>query len=668
MADAISIEETNKIRVALGLKPLPVPGGGPVFKEPANGPTQDEDDDPGSTLESRQAAGYENYKKLQDEAEAKAKREAKKDAIKKARDASQRFARLDGKGLGDEDAEVEVDTKTWLLRQKKRQKKVDQARKLEQELAEREQQVEHTAADLAGVKVGHELGDIEEGGDQVLTLKDTTIDENEEEGDELENLELKEREVLAEKMELKKKKPVYNPNDMDDQGGRSLLGQYDEEIDGKKRKRFVLGEKADGKGADGAVTGKPKPKVFSLDLEPDSTPISDYMDVSEVKIRKPKKKKKSTRRKEVDEDDIVPVKVEEADVQDEMDLDNGPATAPVANAKKRTFVDASFVDDDDLQASLALQRRDALKKRKKMRPEDIARQMREEASATPAAMEANGVDDAEGGLMIDETSEFVANLQKPTVPERRQRSTPKPREVTSMARSESPSDEDGDVDMDMERSHVVESPGSFKRETSAPAAGELPSTGLEAESTLDKGIGATLSMLTSRGLLKPAGSEADLNEQDRSRARFLSEKHAREAEAERRARVQRERDRASGKLSVMSAREKEAYAQEQNRQRETYESRAIADVFARDYRPHVELKYTDEHGRSLGAKEAFKHLSHQFHGKGSGKQKTEKRIKKIEDEKRREAVGVLDASKGRGLNAAVGAAGKKARAAGVRLG
>lgn len=50
------------------------------------------------------------------------------------------------------------------------------------------------------------------------------------------------------------------------------------------------------------------------------------------------------------------------------------------------------------------------------------------------------------------------------------------------------------------------------------------------------------------------------------------------------------------------------------------------------YKPDVKLEYIDEHGRLLNRKEAFRQLSHRFHGKGSGKMKTEKREKKWQEE------------------------------------
>jgi len=50
------------------------------------------------------------------------------------------------------------------------------------------------------------------------------------------------------------------------------------------------------------------------------------------------------------------------------------------------------------------------------------------------------------------------------------------------------------------------------------------------------------------------------------------------------------------------------------------------------YRPEVKLEYVDEAGRTMTPKEAFRYLSHRFHGKGSGKKKLEKRIKKSEED------------------------------------
>ncbi|KAE9375790.1 SART-1 protein [Stipitochalara longipes BDJ] len=655
MADAISIEETNRIRVSLGMKPLPVPGAaGPVFKDAPSAPAEEV----GSTLESRQAEGYDNYRKLQEAEDAKKRREAKAEAVKKARDAAKRFTKLEGKGLGETDEE-DLDARSWLIKQKKRQKEIEKARKREQELADAEIAAEYTAKDLAGVKVGHEIDTFEEGEVQVLTLKDTTIEENEEEGDELENLDLRERERLNEKLELKKKKPVYNPNDVDETGEKSILAHYDEEIDGKKGKRFTL----DGMGStaeasrEGISLQKMKPKVFSLDILQDE-PKSDYLDISEIKIKKPKKKKvKSTRQKAVDEDDIFP-EVAATDSPQQggsaMEVDQPVAT------KKRTFEDMSFVDDEDLQASLAAQRRNALKKRQKLRPEDIVQQLQKEEPASPAPDE---VVEGEAGLVIDETSEFVANLQKPVALDRKRTSnSQQPETVTDMN-----ADSDDDIDMEQSYANVEDEEDRLARLNREESANEdITNNGLEKEATLDHGVGSTLKLLKERGIIKTAES-GDLNAIFRQKQLFLAEKQRREGEAERKARTQRERDRATGRLDRMSAREKEDYARSQNTFRDQQESRQLAEHFNKEYKPNVELKYIDDFGRSMNQKEAFKHLSHQFHGKGSGKQKTEKMLKKIEDEKRKEAQSSLDGSQIGGMSNATAQQRKKQRQAGVRL-
>jgi U4/U6.U5 tri-snRNP-associated protein 1 len=337
-----------------------------------------------------------------------------------------------------------------------------------------------------------------------------------------------------------------------------------------------------------------------------------------------------------------------------MEIDSGSATV-----KKGIYEDVSFVDDDDLQASLAAQRRGALKKRKRVRPEDIAKQLREEAAISDPAEEEETT-----GLVIDETSEFVANLQKPEAPEvKRPRVAPQHTEVATSMGAES--DEDGDVNMEQQSYANVEDQEDLedrlKREEE-----NISSMGVDNEATLDKGLGSTLKLLKDRGILKTSES-GDRNAIFREKQLFLAEKQRREAAAELKARQQRERDRATGRLDRMSAREKEDYARQQNTYRDQQESRQLAEHFNKEYRPNVELKYTDEFGLNMNQKEAFKHLSHQFHGKGSGKQKTEKLLKKIEDEKRREAQSLLDSSQLAGMSGAVGQQLKKQRQAGVRL-
>jgi U4/U6.U5 tri-snRNP-associated protein 1 len=670
--DAATIEETNRLRVSLGMKPLPVPG--------AENDANSEEEEDVDTLESRQAQGYENYRKLQEAEATKKRREERVAAIRKARDQAQRFAKLEGKGLGEEDEKVDVDAKSWLLGQKKRQKKIEKARKLEEELAAAEAEaaaaVQYTSKDLAGIKVAHDTSAFLDGDEQILTLKDSTIGQDDESGDELENFDLREKEKLEDRIGLKKRKPGYNPLD-DEEGERGILSHYDEEIEGKKSKKFTL----DQDGAIGelsAIMEQPtqdsrKLQSVSLDdivgksiaselrsqrplLTPsnagnDAAPSSDYLAASEVKVKKPKKKKnKGTRQKQVDEDDIFPI--EQTNGNDgSMDIDSKDA----APKKKRKNLDEDFVDDDDLQASLAAQRRNALKKRKKMRPEDIAKQLREQADdEQPAGGE------QEGGLVIGEISEFVAGLSKPEEEEEERR----PRKRRTTTRSPERDEDEDMADINHNYNPTQDESDLLQQ---AQQQEEASTAIVDEEKTVGEGMGAALALLRERGLVTDSSSSAFQAHRDRED--FLLKKRLLEAELDEQTRQQRERDRRSGKLDRMSQRDREEYARQENHRRDLLQSRRLAELFAKTYKPNVEIKYHDENGRELDRKEAFKEMSHQFHGKGSGKGKTEKMLKKIEDEKRREGQSLFDAggASGGGMSAAAQQQVKKRREAGVRL-
>jgi len=61
-----------------------------------------------------------------------------------------------------------------------------------------------------------------------------------------------------------------------------------------------------------------------------------------------------------------------------------------------------------------------------------------------------------------------------------------------------------------------------------------------------------------------------------------------------------------------------------------------------DYKPSVEITYTDKRGRVIEEKEAFRELSHKFHGKGSGKKQIEKRYEKLKKKERMKQMNSFD--------------------------
>lgn len=297
---------------------------------------------------------------------------------------------------------------------------------------------------------------------------------------------------------------------------------------------------------------------------------------------------------------------------------------------------------------MAAQRRNALKKRKRIRPEDIARLLKEQENDSE---DEKGTEN--GGLVIGEISEFVAGLNKPEEEEKRKAK----RTQTPIKSAESDDDDQPMHDLLDEKVEYRDSP-----------APESPKENDgDEEQAVGEGMGAALALLRGRGLIEQSHGDNHF-ENLRTREEFLAKKRQLEEELDEETRRQRERDRASGKLDRMSMQNREEYARQQNTWRDHQQSKRLAELFQSGYKPSVNLEYTDDHGRSLDRKEAFKHLSHQFHGKGSGKGKTEKRLKKIDDEKRREAQSMFDASQNGGMSVATAQQLKKRREAGVRLG
>jgi U4/U6.U5 tri-snRNP-associated protein 1 len=658
--DAETLAQWNKLRASLGQAPLPTPGaaaGEAQFKAKDEQATQDSQNDL-STLEKRAAAADSNWENLEKERRQKRERDERKQAAKKARDLAARQERLTGTTLGEGDDTDGLDTRSWLLKAKKRQREIEKARKAEEELAAREEQAQYTSKDLAGVKVAHEAAAFDEMTDeQILTLKDAEIGEDSED-DELENAELKAREKTEENLLLKKRRPDYDPTEQDEK--RNILYKYDEEIDGKRTKQFTLdgqgtSNRADQKRAEDDERTRSKSLKISLDMLQDDVATSDYVEAVPVKVKKPKKSKKEKKSRSRLEEEPDDSSTQPATLANSQTADASGAVRSDLDRHPIEF------DDEDLQAKLAEQRRQALKKRKRTDAAEVARKLREE-------MEVDEDDTEEVGLVIDETTEFVANL-KPIEAEQVEndiRSTSHPHPSNEIGQV----DDEGDVEMEQESYAAVEDEDEraqrAQRETSASA--ELTTTGLDDEETMiGQGIAASLNMLRKRGVVSSESADS-LAEKERQRAKFLAAKQRFFDEFDAKAKREREEDRRTGRFDNMSKKDRDAHQQRQNEQREIYAQRQLAEAFSREYKPDVKLKYTDEYGRDMNQKEAFKHLSHMFHGKGSGKQKTEKRLKKIDDEKKSMAKGVLNVGDAEGgMMNVQGREGKRQKTAGVRL-
>lgn len=127
--------------------------------------------------------------------------------------------------------------------------------------------------------------------------------------------------------------------------------------------------------------------------------------------------------------------------------------------------------------------------------------------------------------------------------------------------------------------------------------------------------------------------QAERSKIQSERARWLADARLREARLAKEMAQAKARDKEKVRDKNYSIRDRDRDREYENQRRE---QQLLDEREARmkNYQPDIKLEYIDDSGNRLNTKEAFRQLSHAFHGKTSGKMKTEKRMKKLEDEKR----------------------------------
>ncbi|KAF9190905.1 hypothetical protein BGZ51_008054 [Haplosporangium sp. Z 767] len=636
-----SIEETNRIRLSLGLKPLKL----------------------GPETSSAQVA-EDNLKRQREEEAKKARDEAIKKKIAKSKNKRELTKVIAGKGLGeasDEDDTDDVYKWTMKSRNKEKQRQAAEAARREKELQELDEiyQAEYNEDQLSGLRVGHDMSDFAEGEERILTLKDSTILENEEEGDELINIQMSEKQRLEKNLEnLKKKnKPVYSGFDDDEfvlGKKKNILSQYDEVLGVESgNEGFVIGKvkrpqvgRADGSTSAQSQGGLSAKEVMNQKLKESAIALTynktqqaqDYYtkDEAEITFKKSKKKKKSRARKSENWEE------EQNQDDDAMEVEK-PEPVDIS--------ELNFVDDEDLQESLARARRIATKKTiKKLTPEQIAKSLAENK-----AMEVDEDISQKGGLVISDVSEFVANLSSSAVQIPSARPTPTAKatsenlaengKATPVAAPE-PMKEDSDME-DNKEDEAMESSRSRTRAESEDV--EDQDVAMEAtngddqsktesvlvdEPLVSRGLGSTLALLKRQGVYETGSEEqAERAKSLSEKAKWLADARLRESKLAREMARDKARDkeRARDKNYSIRDRERDREYENQRREQQLLDER---EARMKNYKPVVNLEYIDDSGNRLSTKEAYRQLSHAFHGKTSGKMKTEKRMKKLEDEKR----------------------------------
>lgn len=262
--DSLSIEETNKLRAKLGLKPLQLDKKVSSTAASSSSSSSKKKSDANSEPVYKDEWGEFHHKpanniseKLQAEKlREKFRQQKQKRALEKKLKAT--------KTLGESDEDDDISKWVDSSRDKEKQKaeaahraklleEMDDAfgvSELVEEETRRERKKIYSANNLKGLKVDHDLDAFTEGKSIILTLKDQDV-LDEENGDTLVNVNLIDDERYRKNIDNKKLNPNqygYNVFDeeVDEFGNpvsRNILSKYDEEIDGKsKKKNFTIGQ------------------------------------------------------------------------------------------------------------------------------------------------------------------------------------------------------------------------------------------------------------------------------------------------------------------------------------------------------------------------------------------------------------------------------------------
>ncbi|XP_043929722.1 U4/U6.U5 tri-snRNP-associated protein 1 [Protopterus annectens] len=634
---SLSIEETNKLRAKLGLKPLEV---NEVKKEVG-------------TKEDPKVAQTINPVILKQQEELREKLAA----AKEKRLLNQKLGKV--KSLGDDD--WLDDTVTWIQKSRKIQQERDMADRRAKLLQEMDEEFgishlveeefaqlkrdSYTAHDLHGLTVEHALDSFREGENFILTLKDRGV--LDEEDDVLINVNLVDKEKARKNVELRKKKFDYKPyeeeesvDDMVNFRHKSVLSKYDEEIEGEKKKKFMLesGGTADGTWEKELQQIRENLRNRAQNLEmPKLKMASEFYTEEEMEttFKKTKRRVKKIRKKipKVKADDLLKLgdasshadygsrkrgrgrrhSSDEEDYHTEDRKPNAEGNIPFFEQPESDDMDISedeeakgpdfpvVIEEDEAELELQKQLAKGRKLKQKQQLKDsgekvvnIVKKLMPKGDEEPEDVE------SKGAIVFNATSEFCRTLGEiPTY---------------GLSGNREEQDEYMNIDQDDDKSSNGDSESeteenlgwstvNLDEEKKEPEFATSSTTILDEEPIVNKGLSAALHLCQNKGLL-------DTKVQKVARVKAPNK---------------------SLPSTVYCIEDKMAIDDKYSR-REEY--RGFTQEFKEkdNYKPDVKISYVDDSGRVLTPKEAFRQLSHRFHGKGSGKMKTEKRMKKLEEE------------------------------------
>ncbi|XP_071832994.1 U4/U6.U5 tri-snRNP-associated protein 1-like [Apostichopus japonicus] len=649
--ESLSVEETNKIRIKLGLAPL-------KQESASAGKETSYDDRPDVHKPAVNLATKKETAKIQD----------KLAMIREKRRLHKKLQKV--KTLAEDDDPELEDASAWVKKSRQSQKEREKAEKQEKLLQEmdeefgisdllddelkREKSEAYSAKDMAGIKVEHDTKDFRDGSKVILTLKDADVLNDD--GDVLVNYNMLDFEKAKKNTELKKKMPgyvAYDDTEEDEFGvirPKALLSKYDEEIDGERKKSFLLDKygAVDTRADRMTVNIKDSLKAQAISLETGPlTLASEFYTSKEMdSFKKPKKKKRRLKKKNL-VDELVAMQsqprkkhdhgsrsrrpdVEEGEINEEEAAKAAVASATktaaaaansnsqvtdmevdLPNADEGKIKGPEIMEDEwgppiedeaekELQNVLNKARKLKQKKeRKKCTVEEQVAAVVANIKEEPSVKIEDQTDTKTGSIVLHSTSEFCRALG----------------DIPTYGASGN-RNEDAEDDMDIERddeeirAEVMDDVKGWNQvnpdeedENKEEDVGPV----LEEEPDIRPGCMGALSLAVKKGYLgvedpKNLGTVSSKNQHMEAQNYIVEDKNYNDIDAK------------------------------YNKHDRGYRG-PVQDFKDKDgYKPDFKLTYIDESGRELNQKEAFRHLSHRFHGKGSGKLKTEKRLKKVLEE------------------------------------
>lgn len=301
----------------------------------------------------------------------------------------------------------------------------------------------------------------------------------------------------------------------------------------------------------------------------------------------------------------------------EGDDDMAVGAAPVAQTSREELEAQALQDDEELQLALARARREKGRKRRQEVKVQRASSLfasidqplitRTAEESIVKAEEANQDDlftepGPTGGLVFDDTSEFVRNISnesslaaliKPEPKPSRLRSEsvvpPHPEQTNGLEEAPYMAEDDKPrVDVEM----VVDE-GDVKTEGIEE---DIGTTGQE--KMVGSSLTAALSVLNSQGLIKKLTPEQREREaKSREHAKWIAERRG------------DDRARLAAKAAAKAAGDSKDQSQREaeNRARDLEYNRRQLEAMS-NYKPDVQIKYTDEFGRDMNSKEAWKYV------------------------------------------------------------